>query len=537
MAEPTPPAILYVDDDDTNRRALSVLLRHAGFATTEATTGREALRLAAAKPDLIILDVRLPDIDGFEVCRRIKAHPATSAIPVLHMSGVFVSTEDKAQALEGGADAYLTKPVEPQELVATVKALLRMHQAEEAARAAAQQWQVTFDAIHDALCLLDEQGRLQRCNRALAALLGRPAAELLGRPYLELVAEVFGPAGRALADLLQGPPGQARELHLGERWYRVTADPVPGAAPGGMAGRVHLLADVTERRVLEEQLRQAQKMEAVGRLAGGIAHDFNNLLTAILGNLALLEQQMPADDPRAELMRTTEQAAWRAADLTRQLLGFSRQTRLQARALDLNVCVQETVALLARTLGPAVEIEVRALTPSLWPVWADPGQMGQILLNLALNARDAMPAGGKLTIETDNVALDEEQARLAGAPVSGLAGEHVRLRIRDTGQGIPAEVQPRIFEPFFTTKEVGHGTGLGLAVVFGIVQQHGGWITCQSELGAGATFAIHLPRYREQESGVRGQESGVKEEDSGTGSATATPTDKQDPPLPPTPDP
>jgi DNA-binding response OmpR family regulator len=187
MNELRPPSILYVDDDDANRLAFSMVLRHAGFQTREAATGGDALRLAAEGPDLIILDVNLPDIDGFEVCRRIKAHPATSSIPVLHMSAVYVSSEDKTHGLEGGADGYLTKPVEPSEVVATVHALLRIRRAEEAARAAARHWQATFDAITDAICLLDRDKCVLRCNRAAAELFRRPGAALVGRLYQDIL--------------------------------------------------------------------------------------------------------------------------------------------------------------------------------------------------------------------------------------------------------------------------------------------------------------------------------------------------------------
>jgi two-component system cell cycle sensor histidine kinase/response regulator CckA len=476
MNDIRPPSILYVDDDDANRLAFSMVLRHAGFHTREAATGGDALRLAAEGPDLIILDVNLPDIDGFEVCRRIKAHPATSSIPVLHMSAVYVRSEDKMHGLEGGADGYLTKPVEPGEVVATVHALLRIHRAEEAARTAARHWQATFDAITDAICLLDCEGCVLRCNRAAADLFRRPNAVLVGRLYRGLLEETFGPASPAR------PGDVAVEALLGGRWYRMSADPVRDES-NEPAGSVHILADVTPRRALEEQLRQAQKMEAVGQLASGVAHDFNNLLTGVTGNLSLALQATAPDDPLREFLQAAEVAAWRAAELTQQLLGFSRQAKPRMRAVDLNECVREAVELLRRTLGPAIEIVVHG-AKDLGLVEADAGQINQVLMNLCLNARDAMPKGGRLELETCN----------ASAEANGSA-EYVRLRVRDNGQGIAAEIQPRIYEPFFTTKEIGKGTGLGLAVVFGIVKEHRGWIKCQSDPGKGACFDVYLPRH------------------------------------------
>ncbi len=349
MSEERPASILYVDDDPTNRFALSAALRHAGFDAREAATGGDALRLAGEHPDLIILDVNLPDIDGFEVCRRIKAHPATSSIPVLHMSAVYVRTEDKTHGLEGGADGYLTKPVEPAEVVATIHSLLRIHRAEEAARAAARQWQATFDAIHEVLCVLGRGGRVLRCNRAAAALFGRPADAVVGRPFQELLRATFGPDAPPLDVLaLVGPDEPPLEVQLGGRWFRVTADPMRDDR-GEPAGSVQLLADLTAHKALEEQLRQSQKMEAVGQLAGGVAHDFNNLLTGVTANLTLALQETPADDPRREFLLAAEAAAWRAAELTRQLLGFSRRVKPRMEALDLNRCVREATELLRRT--------------------------------------------------------------------------------------------------------------------------------------------------------------------------------------------
>ena len=261
---------------------------------------------------------------------------------------------------------------------------------------------------------------------------------------------------------------------------------------GRLLGLIGMSRDITERKRLEEQLRQAQKMEAVGQLAGGVAHDFNNLLTAILGNVSLLLGSKPAADPDHELLAATEQAAQRATDLTRQLLGFSRQTMLRLEPTDLNASIQEIVAILRRTIDPRITVDVNSVE-AIWSVRADPGQINQVLMNLCINARDAMPQGGVLRLETANILLDDSTSRLH---LEARPGAFVRLRVRDSGQGIAPDVRPRIFEPFFTTKGPGKGTGLGLAMVYGIIKQHRGWIECASELGHGTYFDIYLPRFQ-----------------------------------------
>jgi PAS domain S-box-containing protein len=485
MPNQASPLILFVDDDAFNRRVFTHHLRDAGFRTAEAATGADALRQAAGPEptDLVILDINLPDLDGREVCRRLKDHPATAGVPVVQLSGVYVRPQERAHALEGGADAFLTKPAEPDELIATVRALLRIRKAEEVARAAVRDWQATFEAIHDALFVLDARDVVVRCNRAATALLDRPAEFLIGRPCRNLFGEAFGVEGEKLFDDATAVE-PVKEAHLAERWYRVSADEVPGAA--GPSGRVLLIEDVTARRTLEERLRQAHKLEAVGRLAGGVAHEFNNLLTAMTSHLALALQTLPADDPRHESLQAAESAAWRAADLTRQLLGFSRRAELRAGPTDLNGCVREAVGLLRATLGHRIRLET-SYAAGLWRVRADASQIVQVLMNLCLNARDAMPQGGVLFVETSNVSLGPVEA-------AAQAGEYVRLRVRDTGQGIAPDVLPRIFDPFFTTKEIGKGTGLGLAVAYGVVQEHGGWLQCRSSVGEGACFDVFLPR-------------------------------------------
>ena len=258
----------------------------------------------------------------------------------------------------------------------------------------------------------------------------------------------------------------------------------------GRRARLVLARDVTAQRTLEEQLRQSQKMEAVGQLAGGIAHDFNNLLTAILGSTQLLLQATPPDDPRHEDAVEIKNAGVRAAELTRQLLAFSRRQVLAPKVLGLNAVVAHMQKMLRRLLGEDIELSV-TLAPEAGSVNADPGQLEQVLLNLAVNARDAMPTGGRLNIETIRVTpaseLAERRHRLP-------PGDYACLAVTDTGNGMDEATQAHLFEPFFTTKEVGRGTGLGLATVYGIVKQSGGYIWVYSEVGHGTTVKVYLPR-------------------------------------------
>jgi two-component system, cell cycle sensor histidine kinase and response regulator CckA len=251
-----------------------------------------------------------------------------------------------------------------------------------------------------------------------------------------------------------------------------------------------VMRDVTDQRVLEGQLRQAQKMEAVGRLAGGIAHDFNNLLNVITGYGELLLRRLDGDGESRRKTFEILKAAGRAARLTGQLLAFSRRQVLQPRVFDLNDAVAEMKGMLARLIGEDVALETR-LEPALGRVRVDPSQFEQVLMNLTVNARDAMPHGGRLAIETRNVDVDAAQAR---RHMEGRAGSFVALRVTDTGVGMDEETRRHLFEPFFTTKGVGQGTGLGLATVYGILQQSDGWVRVESVVGRGTTFEVLLPR-------------------------------------------
>jgi len=341
------------------------------------------------------------------------------------------------------------------------------------------------------ICRCDSAGQLLHSNPALQNMLGYPATELVGRHLGGLYADTH--QWFQLADYLRaGEPFNG----LIVEWKRKDETPIVVRVSGravsdGANGRVFELyaEDVTERRALEQQLRHSQKMEAVGRLAGGIAHDFNNLLMVILGySEFLLERVGPEPSLRAPAQEISN-AAQRASSLTRQLLAFSRKQMLAPKILDLNGVVTENLKMLNRMIGEDIDL-VMVPGADLGAVRADAGQIEQVIMNLAVNARDAMPAGGKLTLETSNVSLDEDYARFH-APLK--PGNYVMLAISDTGAGMDAETQSHIFEPFFTTKGT-KGTGLGLSTVYGIVKQSGGYIWVYSEQEKGTTFKIYLPR-------------------------------------------
>jgi two-component system, cell cycle sensor histidine kinase and response regulator CckA len=339
------------------------------------------------------------------------------------------------------------------------------------------------------------EGRFVDVNPALVRMLGYSSEEEL--LAVDLAADVYGnPEDRARVLELGQQTGRISEAEV--EWKRKDGRPITvrisGRAlydqAGQLVGTEGIIENVTEWRETEKQLRQAQKMEAVGRLSGGIAHDFNNLLTVIKGYSDILSGLRDQCEPYRHSVEQIRKAADRAASLTRQLLAFSRMQVLQPKVLDLNEAVLEMEKMLARLIGEHIEF-VFVPDKSLGRTKADPGQIEQVIVNLAVNARDAMPHGGKLIIETRNIFLDGDYV-LRHPPA--LAGEYVMLSVSDTGHGMDAETQSHIFEPFFTTKEQGKGTGLGLATVYGIVKQSGGYIWVYSEPGLGAAFKIYLPR-------------------------------------------
>src|ERR1700728_952463 len=348
------------------------------------------------------------------------------------------------------------------------------------------------------ICRCDSTGKILDANPAFLQLLGRATVdEIVGEHIFALYAQ--NDRWVALADFLRsaepfkGLMAEWKGKDTATTLVRISGRAVADGGDGGIVFEL-FAEDVTERRVLEDQLRQSQKMEAVGRLAGGIAHDFNNLLMVISGYSEFLLERLGAEPQLRGPAQEIASAAERASSLTRQLLAFSRKQMLAPRIVNLNEVATENLKMLTRMIGEDIDL-VMVPGANLWPVRADAGQIEQVIMNLAVHARDAMPSGGKLTIETSNVTLDEAYARFH-APLP--PGDYVMVAISDTGNGMDNETQSHIFEPFFTTKGT-KGTGLGLSTVYGIVKQSGGYIWVYSEIGKGTTFKIYLPRVASME--------------------------------------
>jgi two-component system cell cycle sensor histidine kinase/response regulator CckA len=362
-----------------------------------------------------------------------------------------------------------------------------------------------LDCAFDAIVTMNTAGMIVEMNAAAERMFGHPREFAIGRDLADLLIpeEFREPHRRALMRQPNSGPsrviGQRLELEAlraGGVRFPIELSVSRFDTPDGVLFTAWI-RDLTERRQAEEalqntenRLRQSQKMEAVGRLAGGVAHDFNNVLTAIFGYADLLLDGFDDDDPRRTDVEEIKRAAHRAASLTRQLLAFSRKQVMQPRRVNLNEIIENLRTLLMKLIGDEIDLQI-VTDPELGDVKADPGQIEQVLMNLAANARDAMPEGGRLSIATAN---DDLQRDDATALVGIEPGKFVILTVSDTGHGVPAEVRAHIFEPFFTTKEQGKGTGLGLATVYGIVKQSGGWIYLDEAPGTGASFRIYLPR-------------------------------------------
>ena len=489
MAEQRSITILNVDDSTVGRYASSRTLQQAGFQVREAATGAEALRLAGEQPDLIILDVNLPDVSGFEVCQKIKANPETCSIPILHLSARFVSSEDKVYGLDSGADAYLVQPLEPLELIATVKALLRIRQAEEAAQATAREWRTTFDAISDGVCLLDVTGKIVRCNKAMTEILKKPFTEIIGQLFHELAESTFSFIDiNSLPHPYQTKRREILEVQSDKHWFRVTADPVFNDRQV-VTGSVYILADMTERKRLEDALQQrAQELAEANRIKdeflATLSHELRTPLNSMLGWAKLLRTRTFDAATTARALETIERNAKAQAQLIEDILDVSRMItgkhRLNIRPVELVKVIEAALnAVLPAADAKGIEIQT-VLTSSTDLIQGDSDRLQQVLWNLLSNAIKFTSPGGR--VELRLARLDSQ----------------VEIQVSDTGKGISPKFLPYVFDRFRqadgTTTRTQSGLGLGLAIVRHLVELHGGTVHAASPgEGMGATFSIKLP--------------------------------------------
>jgi signal transduction histidine kinase/DNA-binding response OmpR family regulator len=496
--------ILIVEDDSVVAQDMKERLVEQGYAVPAvACSGEEAIEKAVEiQPDLVLMDIVLAGgMDGIEASRRI--HERLS-VPIVYLSA-YADEDTVARAKETSPCAYLVKPYNDRELYTTVEVTLEKHRQEDRVKQGRGWLAAILGCVGDAVIATDSRGFVKFLNAAAERLIGRTAEEVVNQ-YLPDACAITAPERGNLFESLSEVrlrPGAALSLPPGSVLTARTGKQT------AIAGGVAALFDQEGTfagfvLAFREASAQAGDVPSAGQLADktqtpewiprAMIHDCNNLLCAMLGNLSLLREGLSADDANGELAAATEQAGVRASELLNQLLGRVRRPAQSWQPVDLNGAVAEALDQVRGSLGQQIQVHF-SLLPEVWPVRADWQQLLDVLTNLFLNARDAMPAGGRLTVETGHVVMSPEGVTLhPGAR----QGEFVCVRVRDEGEGVAPEIRPYIFEPFFTTKKAGQGTGLGLARVKRIVEQHGGWIECHSVADRGTRFDLYLPRLHRQ---------------------------------------
>jgi two-component system cell cycle sensor histidine kinase/response regulator CckA len=492
--------VLLVEDSEDDALLVVHELERAGYQVTSDrvdTAGAMRAALERSTWDVVLADYSMPNFSAPAALRLLQE--VGRDLPFIIVSGS-VGEEIAVEAMKAGAHDYIVKG-SLRRLIPAVERELVQAASRRARRQEEERYRILFENNPQPLWVFDEESlAFLAVNEAACRHYGYSREEFLGMT----IRDIRPPEDVPL--LLQRLQAELPEYQESGVWrhrkkdgsiIEVEINSHPLQFDGRLAQLV-LALDVTERRQLEAQLRQSQKMEAIGTLAGGVAHDFNNLLTTILGYSGLLLDGLEGESPLREGIEEIQKAGERAAALTRQLLAFSRRQVLAPVVLDLNAVVANMEKMLRRLIGEDVAL-VAVLARDLWSVRADAGQIEQVIVNLVVNARDAMPRGGKVTIETRNHDLDDSYVR---THAYAQPGEHVCLSVSDTGTGIDPETRARIFEPFFTTKSPGKGTGLGLSTVYGIVKQSGGSIEVYSEPGRGTSFKVYLPRVLDGENSV-----------------------------------
>lgn len=510
--------ILVIDDTVASLCLLSRMLAEAGYSVAQAESGELALSAAENKPpELILLDVRMPGLDGFEVFKRLKAKAGTVEIPVIFLTAS-TDPEDSLAGLKLGAVDFISKPYDREALLAKVGTHTELYRLKkkleqqalelarerdrlsavltESRRVAAEHEKLlkAIEQAGDTIMITDSEGTIQYVNPAFEKFTGYSRREAVGQKSRLLRSgrqdEVF--YKDLWEKITSGKTWEGRMVNKRKDGTlyteEATISPVRDQQ-GRIINYVAVKRDITEQLKLENRFRQSQRMETVGLLAGGVAHDFNNILSSIMCNAGFLARDLAPDDPKQKDVKEILAASERAAALTRQLLAFSRRQILATRIVDINGLMGGMIRMLGRVIGEMTMLVVK-LNPSPCAAKVDPGQIEQVIMNLALNARDAMPGGGVITLETEIVnppgEFFDQHPDLPRGPL-------VCIKVGDTGCGMSEEVKTHLFEPFFTTKEQGKGTGLGLSTVFGIVKQSRGEITVESEPGKGSVFTVYLP--------------------------------------------
>jgi two-component system, cell cycle sensor histidine kinase and response regulator CckA len=500
--------ILLVEDDAVAAAGLAETLGLLGYEiSATVSTGEEALlSVEEAKPQIVLMDIKLQgSLDGVEAARQIRRR---FDVPLVYLTG-FADHQLLERAKDTEPYGFLVKPIQMKELIITIEISLYKHQVDKRLRESEERYRNLYDNAPIGIFQSTVDGRLLRVNHAYARMFGYQSPE-------DAVTSV-----KAIATDTWAEPKQLQKMVstflANDRAINVETE--FGSKGGGtLVGNLYLqvvrnddgsvrclegfVEDVTarkqaeqERECLRSQLLQAQKMESIGTLTGGIAHDFNNMLTIINGYTQMILMDKTENDPIYADLQKILQTGLKGADMVRRLLVFSKKSQISLQPLNLNLMVENTANLMKRTLPKTIEIEtILAKDPAM--VNADAVQAEQVLMNMCINAKEAMPEGGTLTIETRNVALDDEFCR---THYEIKPGNCVLLRVSDNGRGMDQETMDRMFDPFFTTKgwDFKKGTGLGLSVAKGIVEQHGGWITCKSEPVKGTTFTLYFPAIKD----------------------------------------
>ncbi len=525
MSDEKSTVILTIDDEEIIRISFRDFLEDYEYTIFEAENGRVGLELfERERPDLVLVDLRMPEVDGIQVLGEVTERSPDTPVIVVSGTGVI---GDVVEALRMGAWDYLLKPIEDMSVLlhAVEKALERarllkanrsyqehleaevarrtteLERTTEELRKSVHKYQLLAENLKDVVLSVSPGGILTYCSPAVKEMSGYDADRLIGRSLgdyfadkeektraFELIREMASERTPGSMEFLFKPEGREP--------FPVEISAKPVVRNGGVEALHCVMRDITERRLaeaekaeLEKQLRQSQKMEAIGQLAGGVAHDFNNLLQVIHGYSELASITLsPEEDTYAKLQQV-KNAARRATNLVRQLLAFSRRDAMEPIDLILDMVIDNVIKMLRRVIGEQIELSV-SHGMGMNRVRADPGQIEQILMNLCVNARDAMPGGGKISIDTKRTVIDPA---FCHQQPWAREGSYVLVSVTDTGFGVSPENKERIFEPFFTTKEADKGTGLGLATVYGIVKKHDGLIDMQSKMGHGTTFRIYLP--------------------------------------------